>query len=80
MNIVLADLTWGFNKFFHIDCGEHGCFEWSNPDYGGDDNIKPAFSYEAWCTKRDIPYGRNKGIVQFDIDKLKLIYSSTNLG
>lgn len=55
-----GEFTWSFNRFFHIETSQ-GCFEWSDPEYGGDNSIRRTVKYEDWIKQHKIPYGRDKG-------------------
>jgi hypothetical protein len=37
---TIAEFTWGFSDRFLLET-EHGNFIWSDPDYNGDNSIKP---------------------------------------
>lgn len=52
--------TWSFNCTFHIDT-ELGNFVWSDPDYDGDNRIRPSISLKEWYELEHIPFGRDKG-------------------
>ncbi len=57
----IADWTYGFGQVFFLETAK-GNFEWSDPDYGGDNTIRPfEGTYAEWCEKEGIPYGRGKG-------------------
>lgn len=36
---TVADFSWSFGKIFFLEISE-GLFEWSDPDYGGDNVIR----------------------------------------
>jgi len=57
---MVGKFTWSFGHLFHIET-KAGCFEWSDPDYDGDNTIRPCGSYKNWVKKHGIPYGRAKG-------------------
>ena len=58
---TIADFTWGFANEFFLETKE-GNFVWSDPDYQGDNTIKPFNgNYLQWCKRCCIPYGREKG-------------------
>lgn len=56
----VADFTWGFGSTFHLDTTK-GSFEWSDPEYGGDNTIRPCPHYNQWCERQGIEFGRDKG-------------------
>lgn len=57
---MIAHFTWSFGHTFHLET-EVGNFEWSDPDYGGDNTIKPCGTLGEWCKKVGIDFGRDKG-------------------
>lgn len=57
---TVGKFTWSFGQTFHIET-KHGCYEWSDPDYGGNNTIKPTGTYAEWLDVNNIPYGRAKG-------------------
>lgn len=57
---TIGGFTWDFGQKFHIET-DVGNFEWSDPDYGGDNSIKPTVPYKDWLRKSHIPFGRCKG-------------------
>jgi len=52
--------TWDYGMRFHIET-IHGYFEWSDPDYGGDNTIIPCGTYAEWLSKHNLQFGRDKG-------------------
>lgn len=58
---TMAHFTWGWGQDFFIET-EHGNFHWKSPDYEGA-NTMTLFegSYEDWCKKLNIDFGRDKG-------------------
>ena len=57
----IADFGWGFGQHFFIQAAE-GNFVWSDPDYGGDNTIKPFNgSYNEFIRTMNIPFCRDKG-------------------
>ena len=58
---TVADFTWGFGCHFFLET-EDGNFIWSDPEYQGDNTIKQFNGdYKEWCSKSNIPFGRDKG-------------------
>lgn len=58
---TIADFTWCLcGEWFHLETND-GCYEWSDPDYGGDNTIRPCGSLAEWYEDRGIPFGRCKG-------------------
>jgi len=58
---LVGDFTWFWGETFFIETSE-GNFIWSDPDYDGDNTIKPInMSYEQYCKNSKVPYGRDKG-------------------
>jgi hypothetical protein len=60
---TVGKFRWGFGHKHHIET-DIGNFEWSDPDHGGDNTIKPTVPYEEWCRLQKIDAGRDKGIRQ----------------
>lgn len=56
----LASFTWGFGSTFHLETTK-GNFEWSDPDYNGENTIRPCEPYGQWCDRIGIEFGRDKG-------------------
>lgn len=57
----IANFTWSFGTEFFLET-DAGNFVWNDPDYCGDNSIKPFDgSYKDWCRELKIPYGRDKG-------------------
>ena len=56
-----GEFTWSFHDVFHIKTST-GCFEWSDPEYGGNNTIIPTENLSSWCKRQEIPFGRDKGI------------------
>lgn len=58
----IGDFTWSFGQTFHIELmGSRECYEWSDPDYGGDNTIRPCGKYHEWLDKNNLEFGRDKG-------------------
>jgi hypothetical protein len=57
---TVGKFRWGFGNKYHIET-EIGNFEWSDPDHGGDNTIKPTVPYGEWCRLQKIDAGRDKG-------------------
>jgi len=57
----MGSFSWGFSdKFFIVT--HLGNFIWSNPEYSGDNTIKPFNgTVLEWCDIQGIPYTRDKG-------------------
>ena len=57
-----AEFTWLWSREFFLETEEKGNWIWSNPAYGGNNEIHP---YNGSLTKYvksiGIPYGRDKG-------------------
>ena len=59
---VAGHFIWSFGCEFFIET-EIGNFVWSDPDYNGDNTIRPFNgNYHEWCNSVGIPYGRDKGV------------------
>ena len=57
----IGEFTWSFNRQFFIETSK-GNFVWNDPDYDGDNTIKPFNGdYKKWCDPINIPFGRDKG-------------------
>jgi hypothetical protein len=57
----VAEFTWSFGMLFLLET-PNGNYEWDDPDYGGDNTIKPYHgTYENWIEENHIPFGRSKG-------------------
>ena len=57
---TVAEFTWDFGQEFFLETVQ-GNFIWSDPDYNGDNTIRPyAGSYRDWCFGRNA-FGRAKG-------------------
>ncbi len=57
-----AHFTWSFGKEFFIVINNKENYIWNDPEYGGDNTIKKFDgTYNEWCWKIGIPYGRDKG-------------------
>ena len=57
-----AEFTWSFGSHFLLQTNK-GNFVWSDPEYGGDNTIKPFDGgYKEWCQDEHIDFGRSKGI------------------
>lgn len=57
---TVGHFTWDFGQRFHIETVD-GNYEWSDPDYNGDNTIRPAPPYPQWLDKQNIEFGRDKG-------------------
>ena len=57
---TVGHFTWSFGREFHIETPV-GNFVWSDPDYNGDNTIKPCGTYSEWCYQTGLEYGRCKG-------------------
>lgn len=56
-----ADFNWSFHDKFLLET-ERGNYIWSDPDYGGDNTIRPFDgNLKEFCRQENIPYVRNKG-------------------
>ena len=57
-----AEFLWSFHDKWLLITEYKGSFIWSDPEYGGDNTIKP-FSGSIWnfCKTERIPYTRGKG-------------------
>ena len=72
---LVGDFTWDFGQRFHIHT-KVGDFEWRDPDYGGDNSIRPCAPYQQWIKKSGAPFGRSKGshvIREYCGDEVKII-------
>lgn len=50
---------WGWDFFIETEIGN---FAWRDPEYGGDNSIRPyGGTYEDFCKACHVPYGRSKG-------------------
>lgn len=58
---LVGEFSWSFNKLYHIKT-EVGDFEWSDPEYGGDNSIKSTVSHDKWLLKHKLRYSRKMGI------------------
>ena len=69
----MAEFTWDFGQQFFLET-DKGNFVWSDPDYSGDNTIRPfAGSCKEFFGKS---YGRGKGrhqIAQYCGDQVKII-------
>lgn len=58
---MYGSFTYSFGFQFFIET-EIGNFVWNDPDYQGDNTIRPFNgTYKDWCNHQNIPYGRDKG-------------------
>lgn len=57
---TVGHFLWNFSDKFLIETTE-GNYEWSDPEYNGDNTIVPALSYGEWLDKLGILYARDKG-------------------
>lgn len=56
-----GNFTWFWNDLYLIETTT-GNFIWSDPEYGGDDTIKPySGSLMNFCRHQEVPYGRDTG-------------------
>jgi len=64
MKLTLDDsgeFSWNFNKLFFIETNK-GNFVWSDPDYNGDNTIKPFDgTLKDFLKQQNIPCVRDKG-------------------
>ena len=59
---TIGTFTWNFGQEFFIETAE-GNYIWNDPDYSGDNTIRKFNgTYDEWCKKTNIPYGRDKGV------------------
>lgn len=57
----IASFTWGFNHEFFLET-DIGNFVWSDPDYQGDNTIRPTdMDYGTWVGADRGLFGRDKG-------------------
>lgn len=62
----VATFTWSFGHVFFMETAK-GNYEWSDPDYQGDNTIRPfKGTYKDWLKRRGIPFGRDKGTHTID--------------
>lgn len=54
--------TWNFGQLFHIEVSKTENYEWSDPDYNGDNTIRLCLPYKEWIKNQNMNYGRMKGI------------------
>ena len=52
--------NWNYGKEWHIET-DVGNYEWSDPDVGGDNTIRPCKPLKEWTEKLGLPYARAKG-------------------
>ena len=58
---AVGNFTWLWGQYFFIETN-HNNYVWSDPEYGGDDTIRPYDgSLEKFCNELNIPLGRDKG-------------------
>lgn len=58
---LTGEFLWDFGQYFLIQT-ERGNFVWSDPDYSGDDTIRPFNGdYDAFLTTANVPFCRSKG-------------------
>lgn len=58
---LVGEFTWCWGWSFFIETSQ-GNFVWKDPEYGGDNTIRPySGSYDDFCKEKNVPYGRNKG-------------------
>lgn len=58
---TVASFTWCWADEFFLET-EHGNYIWSDPDYNGDNTIRPyGGDYKYYCKESNIPFGRDKG-------------------
>ena len=73
---TVAEFTWDYGNKFLLETDE-GNFEWSDPDYNGDNTIvKFNGTYRDWLASAGIPYGRMKGshtIRDYCGDQVKIV-------
>jgi hypothetical protein len=57
----VAEFSWNYSSEFLLET-EKGNFIWSDPDYQGDNTIRPFPGNNTdFCKAYDIPYSRDKG-------------------
>lgn len=58
---TIADFSWDFGQFFFLET-EHGLYEWSDPDHGGDNTIRKSrySSLAEYCMETGL-FVRSKG-------------------
>jgi hypothetical protein len=57
-----ADFTWMWGQKFFLET-KHGNFVWSDPNYQGDNTIRPfQGTLLDFCKTMGVDYGRSKGI------------------
>lgn len=64
---TFGDFTWMWGQTFfittHNEDNEKENFVWLDPNYGGDNTIRPySGSLQDYCEEKSIDYGRNKGV------------------
>jgi hypothetical protein len=73
---TVGTFAWDFGRLFFVQTGNLGNFVWSDPDYGGTNNIHPFDgTYADFVAWADVPYCRDKGrhvIVGYAGDSLKI--------
>ena len=58
---LLGEFSWDFGQLFFIET-ERGNFVWSDPDYNGDNTIRPfAGTYQDFTKKANVEFCRSKG-------------------
>lgn len=75
---LVGDFIWLWGMEFFIETGE-GNFVWEDPDYGGNNTIRPySGSLDDYLKGTAIPYGRDKGkhvIADYCGDKIIFVES-----
>lgn len=62
---TVCDFTWMWDDRFHLETEDGKAYIWSDPDYGGDNTIRPTFKTQADYAKefegKSMAWGRDKG-------------------
>lgn len=59
---TVCDFTWMWNDRFHLEAEDGKAFIWSDPDYGGDNTIRPhRMTQQDYAKTKPQPWGRDKG-------------------
>lgn len=56
-----AHFTWTFGMKFHVSINSKSNYEWSDPDYGGDNSFTPCPPWNEYSDKGRKIAGRDKG-------------------
>jgi hypothetical protein len=58
---TVAKFCWGWGMAFFVETPV-GNFQWLDPDYGGDNTLRPfKGDYKDWTVFQGIDFGRDKG-------------------